>query len=420
MARALNKLSARAVATLRTPGRHGDGGGLYLAISADGTRRRWVFLYTLDGQRREMGLGAVAEVSLAEAREKAMEARRIVKAGTDPIAAREATKAATRRATGTAEKAVVTFGAFADAYVDRMSPAWRNETHREQWRTTLRVHAAELRDMPIDRVDTDAVLRVLEPIWNRIPETAARLRGRIENVLDAAKVRGLRTGENPARWRGHLRNILPKRQRLTRGHHAAMPFAQVPSFLSALRARQSTAARALEFCILTAARTGEVLGAQWDEFDLDAAIWTVPATRMKAQREHRVPLCARAVAIIREMALARMGAHVFPGHRAPGLSNMAMAKALVASGQGAFTVHGFRSSFRDWAAEATSFSSDVCEMALAHVIGNKVEAAYRRSDLFNRRRELMDAWGRYCAEQAPNMIRLADSQIGATRSRVFL
>ncbi|HRD74367.1 MAG TPA: integrase arm-type DNA-binding domain-containing protein [Hyphomicrobiaceae bacterium] len=417
MARALNKLSARAVATLRTPGRHGDGGGLYLAISADGTRRRWVFLYTLRGQRREMGLGAVADVSLAEAREKAMEARRIVKAGTDPIAAREATKAATR-ATEAAERAIVTFGAFADAYVDRMSPAWRNETHREQWRTTLRVHAAVLRDMPIDGVDTDAVLRVLEPIWNRIPETAARLRGRIENVLDAAKVRGLRTGENPARWRGHLRNILPKRQRLTRGHHAAMPFAQVPSFLSALRARQSTAARALEFCILTAARTGEVLGAQWDEFDLDAAIWTVPATRMKAQREHRVPLCARAVVVIREMALARMGAHVFPGHRASGLSNMAMAKALEASGQGAFTVHGFRSSFRDWAAEATSFPSDICEMALAHTIGNKVEAAYRRGDLFNRRRELMEAWGRYCADAERGVIRLVDLPKDALRNKI--
>lgn len=408
MARPLNKLSARAVATLRTPGRHGDGGGLYLAISGDGTRRRWVFLFKLNGRVREMGLGAVADVSLAEARERALEARKQAKAGIDPILARDAARAAMRSQNAPA-KPIVTFGSFADDYVARMSPAWRNETHREQWRTTLRVHASLLRDLPMEHVDTNAVLQVLEPIWTRIPETASRLRGRIENILDAAKVRGLRDGENPARWRGHLKNILPKRQRLTRGHHAAMPFAQVPFLISQLRTRQSTAARALEFCILTAARTGEVLGAQWQEFDLDARVWTIPAMRMKAQREHRVPLCDRAAALVREMAQAKRGAHVFPGLRAPALSNMSMPAILKACGHGAYTVHGFRSSFRDWAAETTSFSNEICEMALAHVVGNKVEAAYRRGDLFNRRRELMEAWARHCEDQGAQVIRLARS-----------
>jgi integrase len=238
----------------------------------------------------------------------------------------------------------------------------------------------------------------LKPLWNEKSETASRLRGRIERVLDAAKAQGLRSGENPARWRGHLDQLLPKRQRLTRGHHAAMSYAELPVFIINLQARQATAALALEFAILTAARSGEVLGARWDEFDLDRAVWTIPATRMKAGREHRVPLSRRALKILKAMREARDSDFVFPGQKSgKPLSVMALEMVLRRMKIDDVTVHGFRSAFRDWAAECTNFTNEVCEAALAHVIENKAEAAYRRGDLFDKRRKLMEAWAAYCA-----------------------
>jgi integrase len=292
-----------------------------------------------------------------------------------------------------------TFGECADRVIEAMRPSWRNGKHAAQWEMTLRDYAAPLRRVLVHKITTEDVLSVLKPLWNEKPETASRLRGRIERVLDAAKAQGLRIGENPARWRGHLDQLLPKRKRLTRGHHAAMSYAKIPAFMDNLRARQATAAQALEFAVLTAARSGEVLGAQWNELDLDRATWTVPATRMKGGREHRVPLAPCVLKIAKAMHKARNGDFMFPGQR-PGkpLSVMALEMVLRRMKIEGVTVHGFRSAFRDWAAECTNFSNEVCEAALAHVIENKAEAAYRRGDLFEKRRKLMGAWANYCGK----------------------
>jgi integrase len=279
-----------------------------------------------------------------------------------------------------------------------MRPSWRNDKHVAQWEMTLRDYAAPLRRLPVDKISTDDVLLALKPIWSKKAETASRLRGRIERVLDAAKAQGLRSGENPARWRGHLDQLLPQRQQLARGHHAAMSYADVPSFMADLQSRQATAALALEFAILTAARSGEVLGARWVEFDFERAVWTIPAARMKAGREHRVPLSRRALKIVKAMHQVRDGDFVFPGQKAAmPLSVMALGMVLRRMSIKDATVHGFRSAFRDWAAECTNFTNEVCEAALAHVIANKVEAAYRRGDLFDKRRKLMEAWAVFCA-----------------------
>jgi integrase len=291
-----------------------------------------------------------------------------------------------------------TFAECADRLMDAMRPSWRNGKHAAQWEMTLRDYAAPLRRLPVDKITTDDVLEVLKPLWGSKPETASRLRGRIERVLDSAKAHGLRTGENPARWRGHLDQLLPKRQQLTRGHHAAMNYSELAAFLNDLQARQATSALALEFAILTAARSGEVLGARWDEFDLDRCVWTIPAARMKAGREHRVPLSKRVVKIVKAMHEVRNSDFVFPGQKSgKPLSVMALEMVLRRMNVEDVTVHGFRSTFRDWAAESTNFSNEVCEAALAHVIENKVEAAYRRGDLFDKRRKLMEAWAVYCA-----------------------
>jgi len=390
MARSINKLSARKVETLEAPGRHSDGGNLYLSISANGGRR-WVFIYRFSDKQREMGLGSAsrAGTSLARARESAAEARTALAAGLDPLEVRK-----TRMQ---AERTVPSFGEFADAYIETHRKSWRNDKHVAQWIMTLTTYCAPIRTLPVDEVDTEAVVKVLQPIWDQLPETAKRLRGRIENVLDAAAVRGFRAGENPARWRGHLQNLLAKPKVLTRGHHAALPYDKLPDFLMQLRVRHSLAARALEFTILTACRSGEVRSARWEEIDLDKKIWVIPAARMKAGREHRVPLSARAVAILTALNETRTGEFVFPG-AAGGkpLSGMAMAMQLRRMKADDITVHGFRSTFRDWASEKTSFPHEVCEQALAHAIGNKTEAAYRRGDLFEKRRTLMDAWAKYC------------------------
>jgi Arm DNA-binding domain/Phage integrase family len=299
MRRVKEKLTARGAATIK-PGRYGDGGGLYLIVSETGARK-WVFRFSFAGKVTEMGLGSASDVSLASARASAGAARKILAVGQNPIEA--------RREAGKAIAAKPTFGQCADALLEAKSSEWRNEKHRAQWKMTLETYAEPLRALPVDIVDTQAVLSVLHPLWQKLPETASRLRGRIEAVLDAARAKGHigRNEANPARWRGHLDKLLAKRQKLTRGHHAALPFRDVPAFIGQLRRRDATAALALEFTILTAARSGEVLGALWDEIDLKACVWTVPAARMKAGREHRVPLSGRALAIVKSLEAAKTG-----------------------------------------------------------------------------------------------------------------
>jgi len=390
MARKVGLLNARKVETLTEPGRHADGGNLYLSISPNGGKR-WTFLYTLNGKRREMGLGSAAkgQVSLADARKAAEEARRNLSAGTDPIAAKEERRQAMR--------AMPTFGRFADDYLESHQAKFRNEKHIAQWKMSLETYCKPIRAKPINKIDTEAVLSVLQPLWSEIPETAARLRGRIENVLDAAKAAGFVTGENPARWRGHLKTLLPARQKLTRGHHAALPYEQLPAFMADLRAREALAARAMELAILTATRSGEVLNAQWREIDLEKKVWTIPAKRMKAGIAHRIPLSPRAVALLKSIPKLDGNEHIFPGYKkGQPLSSMALAMQLRRMDRKNITAHGFRSTFRDWASEQTSFSHETCEHALAHRISDKVEAAYRRGDQFEKRRKLMEAWAAYC------------------------
>jgi integrase len=351
-------------------------------------------MYRFRGRQREMGLGSAsrAGVSLARARELATAARTTLAAGGDPLKTRKA------------ERAVPTFGECADAYVEAHRASWRNEKHVAQWKMTLTTYCAPIRCMPVSEVDTEAVLKVLKPIWDLLPETASRLRGRIEKVFDAAAVRGFRTGENPARWRGHLQSLLSRPKVLIRGHHAALHYEKLPKFVAQLRVRSAIAARALEFTILTACRSNEVLSARWEEIDLSKAIWAIPAHRMKAGKEHRVPLSEQAVAILAALEETRISDFVFPGNaHAKPLSGMAMAMQLRRMKVTDITVHGFRSTFRDWASETTSFPHEVCEQALAHTIGNKTEAAYRRGDLFEKRRQLMADWANYC-ERVSNVI----------------
>jgi integrase len=394
------KLNARRVETLTRPGRYSDGGNLYLRISPNGGKR-WSFFYRTGDKMRDLGLGSAAkgQVSLAEARDKAAEARALIRAGIDPIAVMG------KEAREKRDRTIPTFGEFADDYLKSHRPKFRNEKHAAQWEMTLTTYCEPIRSRPVNAIDTEAVLKVLQPIWTTIPETASRLRGRIENILDAARARGFLTGENPARWRGHLKSILPARQRLTRGHHAALPYDDLPAFMTVLRARKSTAALALELAILTAARSGEILNAEWREFDLGKAVWTIPAQRMKAGHEHRIPLTARAVAILKSLHCLPHNEHVFPGNaKAKSLSSKAMTMQLRRMNRGDITVHGFRSTFRDWASEQTSFPHETCEHALAHRISDKAEAAYRRGDQFEKRRKLMEAWAAFCEPKAAGKV----------------
>ncbi|MGU3495096.1 tyrosine-type recombinase/integrase [Xanthobacteraceae bacterium A53D] len=407
MAVAMNKLNARSVATITKPGRHSDGGGLYLVIAPTGTRK-WLFLFRWKddpsapgtGKLRELGLGSVKAVSLAAAREGAAKAREQVAAGIDPIAAKQ---------TSASSPSAVTFAAMAEAHIKAMAPGWKNPKHVAQWRSTLSVerdeagnlldtgHCVAIRDKPIASVDTETVLGVLTPIWTSTNETASRLRGRIEAILDAAKAKGLRTGENPARWKGHLALTLPRRPKSDRGHHAALPYADVPAFIRRLRLLRGIGAFALEFAILTAARSGEVRGARWTEFDLAAALWTVPAARMKAGVQHVVPLPPRAVEILEILRQLGGGPDdlAFPGQKKGNpLSDMTLTALLRRLNVDA-TAHGFRSSFRDWAGDETSFPREVIEQALAHTIQSKTEAAYRRGTALEKRRQLMSAWGSF-------------------------
>jgi integrase len=399
MARQLGKLKALGL-DRKPPGRYGDGGGLHLLVDKGGARR-WVFRFRWkdnptekgNGRLRDMGLGNLASVSLARARELAAQCRSDLAGGLDPIAQR-----VTRLARS---KGVPTFGRCADEFVDAMEAGWRNAKHRDQWRYTLVEYASAIRPKPVDKITTDDVLTVLQPIWQTKAETASRLRGRIEAVLDAARAKGHipQNTANPARWRGHLNKLLPKRSKLTRGHHAAMPFAEVPAFIERLRQRPAVAARVLEYIILTAARSGEALGARWSEIDMKAKNWTVPADRIKAHREHRVPLSPRAMEILEEMEKVKVSDFIFPGTKPKrSLSIKAMDMLLRRMKASGITTHGFRSSFRDWVGELTSFPREVAEAALAHAIGDEVERAYRRGDALAKRRKLMDAWASYCGK----------------------
>ena len=408
MGKAVKKLSARHVATIAQPGRHSDGDGLYLNVTRSGARS-WLFMWKKGGKRREMGLGSAGSVSLARARELASECRAQVAAELDPIEARDAA------AEIKPEKP--TFGAIADAFIAAKESEWRNEKHRAQWRASLMEFAAPLRSRPIDEIDTAAVLAVLTPLWQTRPETASRLRGRIEAVLDAAKAQGHRSGDNPAAWRGHLSHLLPRRGKLTRGHHAAMAYRDVPAFIAQLRECNVIAAMALEFCVLTATRSGEIYGARWSEIDVEAKVWTLPAARMKAAREHRVPLSARALAILEKLGDVKTSDYVFPSPRGrKPLSHVSMAKVMHRLQIDGATVHGFRSAFRDWCGEATSFPREIAEAALAHVAGNATERAYRRGDALEKRRALMEAWAGFCEPKAGSnvvpMARRADAVPG--------
>ncbi|MGE0698647.1 MAG: tyrosine-type recombinase/integrase [Hyphomicrobiaceae bacterium] len=389
----LHRLTARQVATAK-PGRHSDGGGLYLVVDPGGSKR-WAFMVWRDKKPTEIGLGSMRQgVSLAMARERAAECRRLRAEGKNP------------RAWKQHEQEKPTFGAIADEVISALEAGWRNPKHRAQWRSTIATYCGPILGKPVDAITTDDVLGVLRPIWATKAETASRLRGRIEKILDAAKAKSLRDGENPARWRGHLENLLAKRQKLQRGHHAAMPWADLPDFIARLRARQATASLALEFTILTAARTGETLGARWDEIDLESRLWSIPADRMKAGRPHRVPLSDRACDILEKLAQFRIGEYVFPGARAGRpLSGMAMEMLLRRMGADAYTVHGFRSAFKTWAVESTSFPNELSEAALAHLSGDAVERAYSRTDRLEQRRALMEAWARFVAGNGETRVR---------------
>lgn len=395
MARPEKKLSAKSVVSIKEPGRYADGGGLYLSVSTTGTKS-WLFIYRSGSGRPELGLGSLSKVTLAAAREKAEIARRAIGEGKDP-------KAILKPAT-----TVPTFGDEADGLIETMAPSWKNAKHRDQWKMTLKEYCKPIRGIPVDKVTTEDVLKVLKPLWTSRPETASRLRGRIEAVLASATAKGHRSGMNPAQWRNHLDKLLPRPSKLSRGHHAAMDFQIVPEFVQQLRSQESVSALALEFLILCASRSGEVLGARWDEIDLTQKVWVIPAARMKAGKEHRVPLSTRTIAILQAMLAARTddNPYVFPGRKAKSpLSNMAMEMVLRRL-KIEVTVHGFRSSFRDWCGDATNFPREVAEHALAHLVGNDVERSYRQKDALEKRRKMMEAWAGYCDPKTTNVVPL--------------
>ncbi|WP_184249970.1 tyrosine-type recombinase/integrase [Novosphingobium chloroacetimidivorans] len=404
---ARNKLSDRQVKSEKKPGLYGDGGGLYLRIRPSG--RSWIFIGTLKpkgqlkikntgkGDRIELGLGSAVDVGLAKARQRAAEIREMLLEGIDPRVERLKSK---EQAKPVDDKPAVTFGAFAMELLDSIEDGFRNPKHRAQWRSTLKGHAKPLFEVPIAEVTTEQIVAVLEPIWLTKRETASRLRGRIERVLDAARVKGLREGDNPARGRGHLELLLPKSTKAVR-HHPALPYKQVAAFIASLRQRAGMAARALEFTILTAARSGETRGMTWAEVNLEEKLWTVPASRMKAGAMHAVPLSDRAMAILNDLKNDDIKPHqfVFPAQRSGSLSDMTLSAVLKRMKHSDITVHGFRSTFRDWAGEETSFEREVIEMALAHTVASSVERAYRRGRALEKRRDLMTQWADYCFQE---------------------
>jgi integrase len=393
VARTLGKLNALQVGRLREKGMYGDGGGLYLQVGGTGTKS-WIFRFKINGRSREMGLGPLSTIGLAEARTKATDCRRLLLEGIDPIQARNATRAVRKFQAAKA----MSFSECARSYIKAHTPGWRNERHVGQWTSTIDAFVNPVFGaVPVQDVDVRLVLKVLEPIWHIKTQTASRLRGRIEAILDWASARGFRRGDNPARWRGHLDKLLPAPSKIhSIKHHPALPYGELPIFLQQLRQQPGAAARALEFLILTAARTGEVIGATIDEININEKLWAIPGARMKNGKNHRVPLSAGALDLIRRIR-EHGGNHLFcSGKRMKPLSQWAMPAVLKRMGRSDLTPHGFRSTFRDWAADCTDYPSHVVEMALAHTISSKVEAAYRRGDLIEKRRRLMDDWERFC------------------------
>ncbi|HTW71154.1 MAG TPA: integrase arm-type DNA-binding domain-containing protein [Acetobacteraceae bacterium] len=424
--REIGKLTPAKVKSASKPGLYGDGGGLWLNVGPTGGKS-WLFRFMLNGRAREMGLGPLHTIGLAEARERARAARHQLLDGIDPLDARKAEKQ--RKAAEAAAR--VTFREVAEKYVKAHRASWRNEKHAWQWGATLEAHVyPTIGDVAVGAVDTGHVTRILEPIWTTKAETAARVRGRIESILDYAKTHGWRTGENPARWKGHLQNVLPARAKVSKvEHHAALPWREIGAFIAELAKQDGTARLALQFAILTAARTGEVIGARWGEIDMapprrvtigrddqgqpiietTGAVWTIPAGRTKAGKPHRVPLAGPALDVLREAAKLRHGEspndHVFPGGKggksSRALSNIAMLMLLRRMDRDDLTVHGFRSTFRDWCAEATGYPRELAEAALAHALDSKVEAAYQRGDLLEKRRRLMNEWAAFCGRTEP-------------------
>ena len=388
-------LTSKKVERKKTPGRYFDAHGLYLQVrNAD--NKSWLLRYERDGKERWHGLGPVHAFNLKEARLRARKVRQLLADGVDPIDNRRAERAA--RALEAAK--AMTFKQCAEAYIAANEGAWKNAKHAAQWASTLKTYVyPHIGHLAVADVDTGLVLKCIEPIWRDKTETASRVRGRVESILDWATVRKYRTGDNPARWLGHLEHVLPSKGKLAKvNHHAALPYAELPDFIRRLREREGMAARALELAILTAARTGEIIGTRWDEIDLDDKVWTIPAGRMKGGREHKVTLSERAIQLLRALPTEEGNPHIFIGPRpGSGLSNMSMTAVLRRMGHGDITVHGMRSSFRDWAAERTNYPNHVVEMALAHAVADKVEAAYRRGDLLKKRFALAEAWARFCA-----------------------
>ena len=386
--RARNKLTVKQVESLKKVGMYSDGGGLYLRIRESG--RSWFFVGTLNGKRMTLGLGNAYDVTLAKARDKAREARLLLLDRKDP---REVWRAPVE-----AQKSEVkTFGEYAREYVARIEGGFRNPKHRQQWRNTLTNHCVDIADLPIAELETKQIAECLEKIWIDKPETASRLRGRIEKVLAAAKADGLRSGDNPAKWGGVLEHALPHHGKRIVKHHAALPYSDIPTFMEELRKRDGVAAKALEFLILTAGRSGEVRGMTWGEVDMIGKLWTVPADRMKASEMHEVPLCDAAISVLNEVTERGLGKNdvVFPAPRGGSLSDMTLS-AVLKRMDVKVTVHGFRSTFRDWAGDTTEFTREVVEMALAHTVGSATERAYRRGRALEKRRELMGAWATYC------------------------
>ena len=407
MARTLHRLSAVKVGT-KTPGYYADGGGLYLRVAPGGTRA-WIFRFTIGGRTRDGGLGSYPTVSLAKARAEAERCRQLLAGGLDPIEARRKEREAALSATAK----VMTFRDCGAAFILSHEAGWRNAKHRQQWTNTLKTYVyPHIGDMPVATIDIALVVKVLEPLWRTKPETASRVRGRIETILDWARVRGYRESEmNPARWRGHLDQLLPSKQKVRRvRHHPALPYTQVPAFMSELRNREGIAERALEFGILTATRSSEFREAEWRDIDFEEKTWTarVKLTAANPTGEFRVPLSDAALAVLGQMP--RIELYVFPGQRSdkPISDSAIRTFVLRAMGYGASdcTIHGFRSSFRDWAAECTGFANHVAEKALAHSVSSAVEAAYRRGDLFKKRAELMQAWGNFCGRKPADVLPL--------------
>lgn len=396
MARKTNRLTAVEVTKLVQPGYYCDGGGLYLQVSKSGSKS-WIMRYTMAGKPVEMGLGSCLTFTLAEARKRATAQRKLLTDGINPLETKRSDQLARRMA----EASIITFDNAATAYIDSNSPAWRNDKHGDQWRNTIATYASPvIGKLPVSKIDTAHVLRILTPIWLEKTETAVRLRGRIEKILDWAKAQGYRSGDNPAAWRGHLdAGLLPAPSKVAEtGHHAALPWSEIGAFMASLRAMQGSGARAMEIIILTATRTSEVLNAKWAEIDLDAKLWTIPKERMKSFKEHRVPLSDAVVALLKTIkGEDEVIGYIFPGKKKDtALSNMTCLATLKRMGRSDITVHGFRSTFRDWVSETTAYPRDVAEMALAHTIEDKSEAAYRRGDLIEKRRAMMADWAVHC------------------------